>query len=202
MHLFKILQQVNNKMWLDYKQYKHWELIDPILSALQLDLEDYLQSGKITHEIAVAKEREKLGMSPEEAKDWFIIPVYRAGNLTEWSDTLPRVKKLSTTAPGLINLTLNCFSPGTGAPIHNDYNYDLRPDLAPVQKCYSLLLGVKVPSNDIELNGFQVGDEKKLLTTGSIIAFDGGVDHLSWNHTTQWRYSANIDFEKIWWTLS
>lgn len=189
-------------MWLDYRQYKHWELIDPMLEALQLDLEDYLVSGKRTHEIAVAEERKKLGMSSEEAKDWYIIPVYRAGKLTEWADDLPRIKQLAISAPGLINLTLNCFSPGTGAPIHNDYEYDLRKDLTPIKKCYSILLGVKVPSTDINLNGFQLGNEKKLLTTGSILSFDGGVDHFSWNHTNQWRYSSNIDLEEKWWNLT
>jgi hypothetical protein len=189
-------------MWLDYKSYKHWELITPILAALQLDLEDYLKTGKDTHRIAVEEERKKLGMNQNEAKDWYIIPVVRSRQITEWASDLPRTCKLAERLPGVVNLTLSFFAPGVGAPPHSDYDYDMREDITNKSKCYAILLGVKIPSNIIELGGFQLGNEKILLETNCIMAFDGGVMHTSWNHTDQWRYSSNIDIDESFWELS
>jgi hypothetical protein len=189
-------------MWLDYRQYKHHNLLPDLLTALQLDLEDYLKTDKRTHEIAVEREREKLGMGPEEAKDWYIIPVIRARKITEWAEDLPRTLRLAKELPGVVNLTLNCFSPGVGAPPHSDYDYDMREDITKKSKCFAILLGVKIPSSTLELGGFELAGKQETLKTNCVLAFDGSVVHRSWNYTDQWRYTSNIDLDEQFWNLS
>lgn len=189
-------------MWLNYKQYEHANLIDEIMLALQDDLKNYIASNQLIHFEAKEKERAKLGMRKHQAKDWYIVPIIRAREITEWAASLPKTTALAVDLPGIVNITLNCFAPQAGAPWHSDYDYDMRNDLTEDAKCFAILLGVKIPSADIELGGFQLGEEKQILTTNCKLAFDGGIPHMSWNNTDSWRYSANIDIEQRYWDVS
>lgn len=188
-------------MFLDYKQYTHYQLIEQLLPLLQKDLETYLASGKETHICAKETERIKLGMDENAARGWYMIPVIRAGRLTEWAYEVPNVAKLAITLPGIINLTINCFQPGYGAAMHSDYDYDMRDSITNSSKCYAVLFGIKVPSNDIRLNGFLLGNDERVIQQDSIFAFDGSIPHKSWNNTSQSRYTSNMDLDSSFWTV-
>lgn len=188
-------------MFLDYKQYQHYKLVEELLPMLQADLEAYLATGRDTHVKAKEAERIKLGMDENAARGWYMLPIMRARKLTEWAYEVPNAAALALTMPGIINLTINCFEPGHGAALHSDYDYDMRNDITKSARCYAVLFGVKIPSNDIRLNGFLLGNEERVIQQDAIFAFDGGVPHKSWNNTDQHRYTANLDLDRSFWAV-
>ena len=188
-------------MFLDYRQYQHYKLVEELLPILQADLEAYLATGRDTHIKAKEAERIKLGMDETAAQGWYMLPIVRAKKLTEWAYEVPKSAELAMKIPGITNLTINCFEPGHGAALHSDYDYDMRDDITESARCYAVLFGVKVPSNDIKLNGFLLGDEEKVIQQDSIFAFDGSVLHKSWNNTDQHRYTANLDLDRDFWAV-
>lgn len=188
-------------MFLDYTKYKHYQLVEQLLPVLKLDLEKYLETNRDTHIKAKEVERIKLGMNENAAKGWYMLPIVRARKLTEWAYEVPNAAEFAMKIPGIINLTINCFEPGHGAALHSDYDYDMRDDLTENSKCYAILYGIKVPSNDIELNGFLLGDEEVPILQDSIFGFDGAVPHKSWNNTAFRRYTANMDLDRNCWAV-
>jgi hypothetical protein len=189
-------------MWIDYKKYTHYNLVENLLPIMKEDLKNYLSLNKTTHIEAREIERIRLNMEVNEAENWYMLPVIRNRKVTEWAHELPHTTSLATEIPGLVNITLNFFAPGSGAPAHSDYDYDMREDITNNSKCYAILLGVKVPSNDIELNGFRLGSESIVIRENDIFGFDGGIEHQSWNNTECWRYTCNMDIDQTFWNLS
>jgi hypothetical protein len=188
-------------MWIDYKKYTHYQLVENLLPIMKEDLDNYLSLNKTTHVDAREAERIRLNMGANEAANWYMLPVIRNRISTEWAYELPKTSSLAKEIPGLVNITLNFFAPGYGAPAHSDYDYDMREDITNNSKCYAILLGVRVPSNDIKLNGFRLGSELIAIKEDDIFGFDGGIEHESWNNTLCWRYTCNIDIDQTFWKL-
>ena len=189
-------------MWLDYKQYQHWELIDQILVLTQKELKSFLVD-KTPYDMASYKWIEKQYGVPMGPKvwNWYAVPNIRASQETEWSYVLPQLTAAAKSLPGVVNFTLNAIAPGGEAPFHSDYDYDMRKDLSKADKVFVILLGIDVAEVPIEKCGFQLGDEKIKFGTNDIIAFDGGITHGSWNFTDQWRYTINMDIKQEYWNL-
>lgn len=189
-------------MFLDYKNYKHWPLIDEILILAQQELDVFL-SNHSPYEMADYKWFEKQYGHPMGPKvwNWYAVPNLRAGQETEWSNLLPLLTHKAKCLPGIVNFSLNAIAPGGEAPFHSDYDYDMRTDLSKSNKVYVILMGVNIPDVSLDACGFQLGDSKIKLGTNDIIAFDGGIIHGSWNFTNQWRYTINMDINQQVWNL-
>ena len=137
----------------------------------------------------------------EIMKKWYAIPNLRAGKETEWASKLPKLTSIAKSLPGIVNFSLNAIAPGGAVPEHSDYSYDMRKDLSGVDQVYVIVIGVNIPSTDIDKCGFKIGNESLLLKTGDIIAFDGGIPHSAWNKTDKWRYTINMDIKAEYWNV-
>lgn len=191
-------------MWLDYKQYKYWELIDPILKLAQKELLEFLKTNSPKDMSDYKWFEEQYGHELDPViRNWYAVPTVRGGKATPWGYLMPQLEQASLALPGISNFTLNAIAPGGVAPFHTDYDYDMREELSKVKKAYVILLGVDVPdTTDIIQCGFQLGEERVLLKTNDIVSFDGNVIHGSWNYTNQWRYTVNMDIEEEFWNVA
>lgn len=186
-------------MWLDLQKYKYHTLIEELLPISMKEKDEYVASGNQTHVTARYNEALKHGISDDRVTKWHIVPIMRNGTVTEYANVLPNMLEKIKTIPGVVNCTLNIYSPGGDAPIHNDYDYDMRSDLVEGKKCFAILLCLYVPSTDVDECGFELGGLTLSHKTGDIIAFDGSIPHRSWNNTTDYRYTVNIDVEQDYW---
>lgn len=174
-------------------------MLEELLPVAQKDKDNYMTSGKTTHEVARRNEMTKYNMAESRVTKWHIIPILRNSEVTEYADELPNLLKKVKDIPGIVNCTLNIYSPGGEAPIHSDYDYDMKDDMVNSKRCYVILLCVNIPNADLDKCGFELGGEKITHKTGDILAFDGAIPHRSWNHTDEYRYTVNIDIEQSYW---
>lgn len=194
-------------MWLNYKSYSGYNIIESILPIAQAELKKYLLTKEPTDmaDLKWFEENQYGEPIPEEAqeemKKWYAIPFIRNRKFTEWAKEMPELAEIAMSLPGVVNFSLNAISPNGTAPTHSDYSYDMRGDLTGNTKVYVILLGVSIPSDDINKCGFHVNEERIVFGTGSIKAFDGATPHGSWNYTKEWRYTINIDLSAEQWNL-
>ena len=185
--------------------YKFDYMLSEVLQTAQAELKEYLDSGNSPTDFADLKWFEKQYGYELPLQDimklWYAIPNLRAGKETEWSSKLPKLTNIAKALPGVVNFSLNAIAPGGQAPTHSDYTYDMREDLSKVTTAYVVLMGVDIPSDDISVCGFHLGDDKILLRTGDIIAFDGNTPHGSWNYSDKWRYTINMDIKAEYWNV-
>jgi hypothetical protein len=178
-------------------------MIPEVLSVCQNELHEFLQTKKPTDFADLTWFEKQYGHELEAReimKTWYAVPNLRAGSETEYSSLLPETTSIAKMLPGIVNFSVNAIMPGGAAPIHSDYSYDMRFDLAKTDKVYVILMGVDIPSSDINICGFKLGDDIMTVNTGEIIAFDGMIPHGSWNKSDKWRYTINMDIKAEYWT--
>jgi hypothetical protein len=187
-----------------YTDYQHHHLIREILPLAQIELKEFLENHEPTEFADLRWFEKQYGYElplQDVMKLWYAVPNIRASKLTEWSNVLPRLSAAAKQLPGVVNFTLNAIAPGGQVPIHSDYTYDMRKDLSKSDLVYVILLGVDIPSTNIDECGFKIGDDTILIKTNDIIAFDGGIPHCGWNFTDKWRYTINIDLSAEYWNV-
>jgi len=191
-------------MWLNYKQYKHWQLIDELLPLAQIELAEFLATNIPTDMSDYKWFEEQYGHELDPViRKWYAVPTVRGGKPTPWGYLMPKLEAASMALPGISNFTLNAIAPGGVAPFHTDYDYDMREDLSKTKKAYVILLCVDIPeTDDISTCGFELGGEKVLLKTNDIVSFDGNIIHGSWNYTNKWRYTINMDITEEYWNVA
>lgn len=187
-----------------YTDYKFDYMIPEVLRVAQQELSEFLESSPPTMFADLEWFEQQYGHQLNEReimKLWYAVPNLRAGEETVWSSKLPALTSIAKGLPGIVNFSLNAIAPGGQVPEHSDYSYDMRKDLSGVDKVYVIVLGVDIPSTDINECGFKIGNETLLLKTGDIIAFDGGIPHSAWNNTDKWRYTINMDIKAEYWNV-
>lgn len=185
-------------------KYKFEHILPEVLKVAQEELAEYLKDHSPTEFADLKWFESQYGYElplQDIMKLWYAVPNLRAGKETEWGSKLPRLTEAAKSLPGVVNFSLNAISPGGQAPTHSDYTYDMRKDLSKSDRCYVALLAVDIPSTDIEICGFHLGEERMLLKTGDVFFFDGGIPHGSWNFSDKWRYTINIDIQEEYWIL-
>jgi len=191
-------------MLLNYKQYRHYNLIDNILLVVQEELKEYLKYKKQSDMASLDWFENQYGHQlpmRDILKLWWTVPSIRAGNYTEWSLLMPNMSNAAYDLPGIVNFSLNCISPGGMIPVHSDYTYDMREDLSNIKKAFAIIVAVDIPAGSLDECGFELNGNKIYLKTDDIIAFDGKFPHGSWNYTSQWRYTLNMDIEESYWNV-
>lgn len=191
-------------MWLDYKQYQAHEKIPLLLKTMQEELVEFLKVKQPTDVADLTWFEKRYGhlMGDRDiVKLWYVNPSIRDGEITEWADNFPKTSKLAMELPGIVNFSLNVVSPGGQCPPHTDYRFDMNPTQTKAKRAYVILLGIDIPSTDINVCGFDLNGDKKLLVNGDIISFDGAFIHSSWNYSDKYRYTVNIDFAEDCWNL-
>lgn len=188
-----------------YTDYKFSYMIPEVVKVAQEELIEFLKTGTPTNFADIEWFENQYGHElpvREVMKLWYAVPCLRAGKETEWGNVLPNLTSIAKTLPGVVNFSLNAISPGGQVPEHSDYTYDMRKDLSGVDRVYVIVIGVDIPSTDINECGFRIGDENLLLKTGDIIAFDGGIPHSGWNFTNKWRFTINMDIKEEFWNVN
>jgi hypothetical protein len=186
------------------KNYNHYTALLSVLNIAQDDLKEFLKNNDYTGLADYQWHNNFYGedVFKGEVENWFTLPIIRGGNrMVEWQTQLPNLSKAVDTLPGVINFTLNAIPPGAQIRPHCDYNYDMQEKISQADRAYVILLCVDIPEADIDKCGMRIGDNYYHVHSGDIIAFDGGVEHQSWNFTEQWRYTINIDINVGEWSI-
>lgn len=187
-----------------YTDYQYHHLIPNVLSVAQTELKEFLANHEPIEFADLTWFEKQYGYKlplQDIMKLWYAIPNIRAGKHTEWAKLFPKLSNVAIELPGIVNFSLNAIAPGGQVPKHSDYTYDMRKDLSKADLVYVILLGVDIPSTDIDKCGFKIGDETILLKTNDIIAFDGKIPHSGWNFTDKWRYTINMDLKAEYWNV-
>jgi len=98
--------------------------------------------------------------------------------------------------PGIRRVFIVFIAPNADLPRHID---DLeRPPYDP-SETYNLVLGVSVPSEDINDLGINIHTTDLNLKNNHAILFDANVPHNAWNKTNDWWISSILVVDKTYW---
>lgn len=101
----------------------------------------------------------------------------------EIADKFSRSTRILKGLPGLDRTFIAFIGPNSVIPSHID---DLnRPAFDPSSR-YNVLLGVQVPSDNIEQIGLRVNTESVNHCNDYAVAFDANIPHDAWNKTNEW----------------
>ena len=187
------------------KTYNHYDALPDVLRIAQEDLREFLKTNDYTGFADYQWHNKFYGedVFKGEVEQWFTLPIIRGSKrMPEWQTQLPNLAKAVDRLPGVINFTLNALAPGAQIMPHSDYDYDMKEQISQADRAYVILLCVDIPDVDIENCGMRIGDQHYHLHSGDIIAFDGGIEHQSWNFTDKWRYTINVDIAAEQWRIN
>ncbi|NBP59036.1 hypothetical protein EBU71_21305 [bacterium] len=119
--------------------------------------------------------------------------LYQKGHSDYNIELLAKFKKtlnLCHQLPGIEKIEIIAVGPCSVVPLHLD---DMsRPAYDTSNDWYSVLIGVCVPSNNIELLGIEIGNKKYSIEQNVPIIFDTQVPHHAWNNTKDWWVSLRL----------
>ena len=129
---------------------------------------------------------------------WWGVPVIHFYKPTKWSKQWPRTHEVTKDVPGIIHVAVNFTKPGCTIPVHQDKVdriNDSVVDLVPT------VIGIRIPSADIDVVGFEIDSNKIYLGEGDVVSFLPEQPHGSWNFSKEWRVTLYITTEKQHWIL-
>ena len=98
----------------------------------------------------------------------------------QFYETINLVKNI----PEILDITYITIGPTSILPLHVD---TMTKPVYDLNDWFSVLLGVYVPSNDIDLLGVQIGNDIYTHSSETPIIFDTQIPHCAWNRTNdQW----------------
>ena len=178
-------------------QYRHHDLLQPLYQHCRADWEEWEKNHDIEKESVNAGdvyEAKRL----DDRCGWWGVPLVHFYKRTKWSDQWPRTYNASKDMPGVIHVAVNFTKPGCVIPVHqdkvdriNDHVIDLVPTL----------IGIRIPSNNIDTVGFEVDQKRIYIGEGDIVSFLPEQSHGSWNFSKEWRVTLYITTERQCWTL-
>jgi hypothetical protein len=200
-------------MWLDPKKYKGFDKIQDIIDITR----------KVVSEINLESEYKKFldignyypeTHSKDEQVDWYGIILYNIHTNTEnrlekievkneLSHLVPRFSEITEKIkllPGISEASINFYAPHSTIPQHVDNQWFLHHNILDgYRRCLSLIVGIDMPSTDLELCSLTVGNETKSWASGEFFGFDGLVLHSGFNKTDKFRVTMLIEtFADCW----
>jgi aspartyl/asparaginyl beta-hydroxylase (cupin superfamily) len=100
--------------------------------------------------------------------------------------------------PGIIHVAVNFTKPGCVIPVHQDKVDRINDrvlDLVPT------VIGIRIPSESVEVVGFEVDRERIYIGEGDIVSFLPEQHHGSWNNSEEWRVTLYITTERQYWSI-
>jgi len=191
--------------WFDYKNFRHYDLLENLRDVV---IEEY-SSWKESHDhikegIDIHDRYNITEEDPEHLRNlvWYGFPLITGRIVAEeyrnsWPKTLIAIEKI----PGVINVAINFIGPQNIIPDHKDDYFDMSPEIAGEKKGWGTMIGISMPSPDVEVVGFHIEGEKKGWDTGDIVSFDGYKTHGGWNKSDEWRVTMIIDTEQEYWDI-
>ena len=180
--------------WIDYKQYRHPELLEQLRDTGLSEYDPMLDLYKVAESI---KERYKQLPWPTEV-DWHCHALIMGGRINQdYEPYWPQSTKFAATIPGLKSLNVNYVAAHSIIPDHCD-------DIKPLKQQESwrenlgivTIIGIDMPSDNAEVVGFHVNNEKKSWPTGGIVSMNGSELHGGWNRTDKMRVTFYLAIDK------
>jgi hypothetical protein len=215
-------------MWIDYKKYKHHQLLDELSVALQEDYKEWSQVYKPDRDgicvwryeyadptkVQLEKDPDNLlyevpsNQQELDYRDaWWAIGLFFTRQFLA-SNKFPgywlRAKTVLEKMPGLHQAVINFIVPNGIIPMHPDGGSWERIclDLERQVYGYTAVVCIDYPSEKVEEVGFRFAGEKhgRGFKTGDVFAFEGRFhEHEVWNYTDKWRVTCVIDIDESEW---
>ena len=183
-----------NNMWIDYKNYKHFDLLEQLRD---IALSEY--DNKLNPHLVAESIKERYNQLPWPPKvDWHLHPLIMNTEINkDFSAYWPASTEFASKIPGLRSLNVNYVSPNTIIPDHKDDILELK-QLESWRKKLGIvtMIGIDMPSNDVDVVGFHVNNIKKSWSSGDIVSFDGHQLHGGWNNSDKMRVTFYISIDK------
>jgi len=203
---------VNNRNlivnWFDPKKCKQYQHLVELKDALILDYANWKQSHtpekdsikfidrhlEVKSNIGTVDPRFDPWLTQELG--WWVIPLVDATTVrNDFSKDWPNTIKTAQEISGLLNMSINFLQPGCIIPDHSDDQWGMSSKVVN-------MIGIEIPSEDIEMIGFHAGGERRYLQTGGIVGFNGYSVHGGWNFSEQWRVTAVVDIDDAYWDFN
>jgi aspartyl/asparaginyl beta-hydroxylase (cupin superfamily) len=185
--------------WIDSNRYKHYNQLIEIYQAAVIDYNEW--KTKFTPETRASKFSDRYEDVVEKNKlanlGWWGCPLIDSFELLDiYSQDWPNTIELITQLPGAINAAINFIQPGHTVIEHTDDYFDVDNT-----QTIGTIIGISMPSDDIDICGFQVADERTSWATGDIVSFNGYKKHSGWNYSNNWRVTMVLDIRRDFWNL-
>ena len=178
-------------------QCAHHELFQGLYNHARADWNDWKQNHDIEKESVNAGQ-----VYGAEVLDprcgWWGVPIIHFYKQTKWSKQWSRTHEATKDVPGIIHVAVNFTKPGCVIPVHQDKIDRINDrviDLIPT------LIGIRIPSDNIDTVGFEVDQKRIYIGEGDIVSFLPEQSHGSWNFSKEWRVTLYITTERQCWTL-
>jgi len=176
---------------------RHYELFRSLYQHCRADWEEWNDSHDIEKESVNAGQVYKAEQLDDRC-GWWGVPLVHFYKSTKWSKQWPRTYAATKSVPGIIHVAVNFTKSGCVIPVHEDKVDRINDrvlDLVPT------VIGIRIPSNDIDTVGFEIDKEKIYLGEGDIVSFLPEQPHGSWNFSREWRVTLYITTERKYWNL-
>jgi len=215
-------------VWVDYKKYKHYTLLEELTVALQEDYKEWAAVYKpdqdgicVWRNEYVDPNEDQLEKNPDNLlyeepegqaenihKDsWWAIGLlftreFMAAN--KFPGYWLRSKVILKKMPGIHQAIVNFIIPQGRIPMHEDRGSWARieQDLNRKVSGYTAVIAIDYPSEDVREVGFRFSNERtgRGFKTGDVFAFEGRLHaHEVWNLTDKWRVTCVIDIDDTEW---
>ncbi len=178
-------------------QYQHHDLLQHLYQHCRADWEEWEKNHDIEKESVNAGDVYEANRLDDRC-GWGGVPFVHFYTRTKWSEQWPRTYNASKDMPGVIHVAVNFTKPGCVIPVHQDKVDRINDrviDLIPT------LIGIRIPSNNIDTVGFEIDQKRIYIGEGDIVSFLPEQPHGSWNFSKEWRVTLYITTERQCWTL-
>lgn len=187
--------------WIDYKTYRHPELLEQLLTNGQMDYEPL--KGHDIKQVSDNIVKYYRHIPWPSSVDWHMQPLIYGRKINDaYAAYWPRTVSHAKNMPGLVSLSVNFVDARSIIPDHRD---DM-PMLVDVdhwrrEPGYITVVGIDIPGSTIQDAGFHVNQEKKHIRTGDVVTFDGSHVHGGWNNTDRMRVTFYVSINKDYYAI-
>lgn len=180
--------------WIDYKKYRSPELLEQLRDIGLSEYDPALDLYAVAESI---KQRYSQLPWPSQV-DWHCHALIMGGRINQdYEPYWPQSTQFAATIPGIKSLNVNYVSGNSIIPDHCD-------DIKPLKQQESwrenlgivTIIGIDMPSDDVDKVGFHVNNVKRSWPTGGIVSMNGSELHGGWNKTDRMRVTFYLAIDK------
>lgn len=179
------------------KQCQHYDLFTSLYNECRKDWEHWHKHHDIESE-SINAGKVYRAETLDERCGWWGIPLVHFYKKTKWSEQWFNTYQAVANVPGIIHVAVNFTKPGCTIPVHQDKIDKINEK---VLELIPTIIGINIPSDTVDIVGFQVEDKKIYLAQGDILSFRPEQPHGSWNFSNEWRVTLYITTERKYWNI-
>ena len=180
--------------WIDYKTYRHPELLEQLRDVGLAEYDPALDLYAVAE--SIKQKYSQLPWPPQV--DWHCHSLIMGGEVNQdYEPYWPKSTRFAATMPGLKSLNVNYVAGNSIIPDHRDNTIILKQQESWRENLGIVtIIGIDMPSDDVERVGFHVNSVKKSWPTGGIVSMDGSQVHGGWNRTDKMRVTFYLAIDK------